>query len=466
MNEMMLTLAQTALATQGTLIGATADAAQTRFARVNSDSRNVQPGDLFVALKGDLFDGHDFVAQALQDGTVAAIVERGREWPPGLNLLEVDDTLVALGHLGQAWRQQFDLPIIAVTGSNGKTSVKDMLATILRHKAGDDAVLATAGNLNNHIGLPLMLTRLRATHRYAVLEMGMNHFGEISYLTRLAQPSVALINNAGAGHLEFLGSVEGVARAKGEIFEGLANNGVAVVNADDAFAHYWRGLAGAHPMLDFGLTHGAITSSSLQLGPLSSHFILHTPRGEVEVSLSVPGVHNVRNALAAAAAAHAVGLDAKEIAVGLANYTGTKGRLQQKRAANGALLLDDTYNANPNSMRAAVDVLAQLAAPRILVLGDMGEVGSDIEMHHRELGAYAKSAGIERLFATGEQMRHAVDAFGSAASWYADHAALVAALIADVPASASVLVKGSRFMRMERVVDELMNPANTARAEK
>jgi UDP-N-acetylmuramoyl-tripeptide--D-alanyl-D-alanine ligase len=458
----MLTLDELARALGGTLHGD----GDTKFARVNSDSRSVGAGDLFVALVGEHFDGNNFVEQAIRDGAAAALVTRGRQWPAGPSLIEVDDTLDALGRLGAYWRSRFPLPVVGITGTNGKTSVKEMLAAVLRHQVGDEGVLATAGNLNNQIGVPLMLSRIRNTHRYAVLEMGMNHFGEIHYLTNLAKPQVALVNNAGAGHLEFLGSVEGVARAKGEIYEGLAEDGIVVFNADDDYAGYWRGLANGRRVLDFGLNDAAVRASKVEVGPLQSGFVLHTPNGEAPVTLRVPGLHNVRNALAAAAAATALGLSTADIAAGLATYGGTKGRLQQKRAANGALVIDDTYNANPNSMRAAIDVLAAQQAPRILALGDMGEVGAEVATAHHEVCAYAKAAGIECLFTTGEQMQQAVTAFGANGRWFADHVSLAAAVTNNMTATSTVLVKGSRFMRMERVVDALTSPANMAGAEK
>ncbi len=455
MNQAMLPLSVTASAVNGQLLGEAAAS----FLRVSTDSRDIRAGDLFVALKGERFDGHDYAEQALAQGAACVLVEAGRLPALAGNRIEVADTLAALGQLAAFWRRQFSAPVVGITGTNGKTSVKEMLAAILRSKVGDAAVLATAGNLNNHIGVPLMLLRLRAEHQFAVLEMGMNHFGEIRYLTKMAKPDVAVVNNAGAGHLEFLGSVEGVAQAKGEIFEGLAADGRAVVNGDDAYAALWRGLAGHRAVLAFGLNGGDAHAEQLQIEALQSRFTLRLPSGRADVLLKVPGEHNVRNALAAAAAAHALGLTPAEIAAGLASYAGTKGRLQQKQAANGALVIDDSYNANPNSMRAAVDVLAAQAAPRVLVLGDMGEIGSDIAEHHRAIGAYAQAAGIERLFATGEQMQQAVAAFGAGANWFANHTALLRALNTELTPTSTVLVKGSRFMQMERVVNELTQPA-------
>ncbi|QDQ29271.1 UDP-N-acetylmuramoyl-tripeptide--D-alanyl-D-alanine ligase [Chitinimonas arctica] len=457
----MLTLATSATVLNATLRGDGGLA----YERVSTDSRDIRPGDLFVALKGDNFDGHDFIAAVLAGGAVAALVEAGHPalaaLGPDAPLLEVDDTLAALGRLAAHWRGLFSLPLLAITGSSGKTTVKEMIATVLRRHAGDEAVLATAGNLNNHIGLPLMLLRLRARHRYAVIEMGMNHFGEIAYLTGLAAPQLALITNAGSAHIEFLGSAAGIAEAKGEIFDGLAEGGAALINLDDDYADYWRGLNASRTLLGFGLAQGDIQARDVRLAGLDSRFTLVTPGGEAEVRLPAPGRHNIANALAAAAACHALGLTAVEIAAGLAGYVGAKGRLQQKRAANGALLIDDSYNANPDSMHAAMDVLAALPAPRFLVLGDIGET-DDIPARHAELGEYARGKGLESLYATGEGMRHAVAAFGPGGRWFDSHAALVAALAPQLGKDAVALVKGSRFMRMEQIVEAL---ASAGKAE-
>ncbi|GAB3261998.1 UDP-N-acetylmuramoyl-tripeptide--D-alanyl-D-alanine ligase [Chitinimonas naiadis] len=450
----MLNLAATATALQATLRGQGASA----YTRVSTDSRDIQPGDLFVALVGERFDGHDFLAAVLAQGAVGALVQAGHpalaQLPADAPLVEVDDTLAALGKLAAFWRSRFTLPLVALTGSSGKTTVKEMIAAVLRHKAGNDAVLATSGNLNNHIGVPLMLLRLRAQHQYAVIEMGMNHFGEIAYLSNLAAPTVALVNNAGTAHIEYLGSRAGIAQAKGEIFERMADQACAVINLDDEFAEYWSSLNKTRQQIGFGLKQGQVKAANLQSEALQSRFTLQTPAGEAPVELKAPGLHNVRNALAAAAACHALGLSAGEIAAGLAEYAGTKGRLQQKQAASGALLIDDTYNANPDSMHAAMDVLAALPAPRYLVLGDIGEI-DDVATRHAELGQYARSKGLEQLYATGKGMRHAVDAFGAGGQWFATHAELIAALAPRLGADAAVLVKGSRFMRMEQVVAAL-----------
>ncbi|WP_308417285.1 UDP-N-acetylmuramoyl-tripeptide--D-alanyl-D-alanine ligase [Chitinibacter sp. ZOR0017] len=446
---MMLSLREAAQALQAQL---QVSDAELQFSRVTTDSRDVRPGDLFVALKGERFDAHDFVAGALAQGAVAALVEQ----PGAGNRLQVADTLAALGQLAAYWRRQHAaIPLVGVTGSNGKTSVKEMLASIFAVAAGSsEYVHATQGNLNNHIGLPLTVLGIRAQHRYVVAEMGMNHFGEIDYLTHIAQPDVALVNNAGAAHLEALGSVEGVARAKGEIFAGLVSRGVAVINADDPHAPLWQQLAGAQAQLTFGLA-GDIRAHAVQLAATGSQFELQTPAGTAAVNLAVPGEHNVRNALAAAAAAHACGVTVAQIAQGLCQWQGVKGRLQAKQAFNGAAMLDDTYNANPDSMKAAVNVLAAIGAqgrPTLLILGDMGEVGADAPERHAEIGGYAREKGIQQLITVGTHMQYAVAAFGAGAQHCADHASAIAAARALLTPETQVLVKGSRFMRMETVV--------------
>jgi len=436
-------------------IGAGRRGPNVSFRGVTTDSRQVAHGDLFVALRGEHHDGHAFVQQALDRGAVAAMVDdaqalAGRDVP----LILVDDTLQALGRLGAAWRRRFTLPLIAVTGSNGKTTVKEMLAAILRAHVGDDAVLATSGNLNNAIGMPLMLLRLRSHHRYAVIEMGMNHLGEIRYLTTLAAPTAALVNNAGTAHIGELGSREAIAQAKGEIYEGL-QGGVALINADDAYADYWRGLNRGRPVVDFGMDAPAQVRGSAEGDGLA----VSTPRESYRVRVPVPGMHNLRNALAACAAAFALDVPAPAVIRGLAAFEGAKGRLQSKAGKAGACVIDDTYNANPDSMRAAIAVLAKAAAPRMLVMGDMGELGGDAARLHQELGEAARTAGIERLFTLGELSAHAAQAFGSGARAFQDVDALCGELIPLLGPATTVLVKGSRFMRMERVVQRLLADA-------
>lgn len=443
----MLNLHETAQTLQGEL----AAEGSLEFVRVTTDSRDIKPGDLFIALRGEHFDGHAFVAQALEAGAVAAVVET----PGPGNRIVVEDTLVALGLLAKFWRQRFaQTRVIAVTGSNGKTTVKEMIAAILIAHAGADQVHATRGNLNNHIGLPLTLLGMREGCRYVVAEMGMNHFGEISYLTHIARPDIAVITNAGNAHLEMLGSISGVARAKGEIFEGLQAGGCAVINADDEQTTIWKQAAESHRQITFGLGQADLSASELNVGEQETRFILNSPQGSLPLTLAVPGVHNVRNALAAAAVAGELGVPLATIVQALSDYRGVKGRLERKQAFNGARLIDDTYNANPDSMKAAVDVLSGMHGKKILVLGDMGEVGNDAPERHAEIGAYAQSKGIDALYAVGTHMVQACRAFNTGLH-FTSQEELVAALRAKLPADAVVLVKGSRFMQMERVVKAL-----------
>ncbi|MDT3736651.1 MAG: UDP-N-acetylmuramoyl-tripeptide--D-alanyl-D-alanine ligase [Denitratisoma sp.] len=452
----MMSLMEAALATGGTALYG-----NPRFEGVSTDTRTIASGELFIALKGGNFDGHEFVGAAAERGAAAAMVDR--DWAAGrssgLPLLTVADTRLAFGYLGASWRARFDIPLIGVTGSNGKTTVKEMIAAILRARAlseGYDpelAVLATTGNLNNDIGLPLMLLRLHGSHRAAVIEMGMNHPGEIAYLTRLAQPTVALVNNAQRAHLAGLGGVAEVARAKGEIFDGLRSGGTAVINADDAFAGLWREMSAGHRLLTFGLEQPADVRGRAEPKALGSLLSIETPQGAIEVALAVPGLHNARNALAATAAALAAGASLAAVSAGLTSFAGVKGRLQVRPAAAGAVLIDDSYNANPDSVRAAIDVLASTPGRKILVLGDMGEIGGQAGQFHDEIGGYAKSQGVDQLFALGEHSELASRNFGAGGRHFADAEALLEALAPQLGADTVVLVKGSRFMRMERVAD-------------
>ncbi len=435
-----------------------------RFAAVSSDSRKIQPGDLFVALRGEHFDGYEFVAQAAQSGAVAVMVNADsyRGEPPSCPLLLVEDTRLALGQLAAHWRKQFDIPLVAITGSNGKTTVKEMLACILRMATGgEDGVLATKGNFNNDIGMPMTLLQLNTQHRYAVIEMGMNHPGEIDYLAHIACPDVALITNASGAHLEGLGSVEAVARAKGEIFAGLKHQGSAAINADDNYAPLWRTLAGSRTLLEFSLgdmTRCAQADVSGQWLPQGTglHLDVQTPSGNFSADLHVPGAHNARNALAATAAAVALNVPLKTIAAGLEKFSGVAGRLQRKAARHDAVLIDDTYNANPASMLAAIGVLAQAAGKRVLVMGDMGELGDKAAALHAEIGTEARYAGIRKLYALGTLSGNAVRAFGCGAQHFERIEDLLEALEGDLDEDTTVLVKGSRFMKMERVVKYLV----------
>lgn len=432
--------------------GGIAAGERTGFTGVCTDSRVIAPGDLFVALAGETFDGHDYVPQAIGRGAAAALVARRVGSEREIPQVVVKDTRKALGSLGAAWRARFSLPVVAVTGSNGKTTVKEMLASILAvHCDGRDDVLATEGNLNNDIGLPLTLLRLRDHHRYAVLEMGMNHPGEIDWLSRLAAPRVALVNNAQRAHIGLLRTIEAVAQAKGEIYAGLRPGGIALVNEDDPFAGYWKKLAAGHPVVTFGLAESADVHGRVEEGQLR----LVTPLDAFAVTLQVPGEHNARNAIAACAAAFALEIPPHDIQAGLAAFAGIKGRLQRRRGAGGAALVDDTYNANPDSMKAAIRVLAKLPGRRVLVMGDMGELGDDAAPLHAEVGAFARGAGIERLLALGPLSVHAVEAFGDGATHFPAVEALVSEARVEARPNVTILVKGSRFMRMERVVERL-----------
>jgi len=384
---MMLTLSEAARLAGGMLTGS----GEAVIARVTTDSRSLREGDLFVAIKGERFDGHDFAAAALEQGAAGVIVDEGFAGEQD-GLIRVEDTRLALGHLAAGWRARFAVPLAGITGSNGKTTVKEMLASILRAHAGQDAVLVTAGNFNNDIGLPLTLLGLNDTHRYAVIEMGMNHSGELSYLTGLARPDVALVNNALRAHLGCFDSVESIARAKSEIY----------------------------------------------------------------VRLPVPGEHNVKNALAAAALALALDVPLATIGRGLTGFSGVGGRLQKKTARNGAQLIDDTYNANPDSMRAGLEVLSRLRAPRWFVMGDMGELGETADALHAEVGRAARELNVDMLVTLGNASRHASDAFGAPARHFDALEPLLAWLDSALPYNATVLVKGSHFMNMDRVVDHLV----------
>ena len=435
--------------------------------RVHTDSRSVQPGDLFVALRGERFDGNRFIAQAKAQGAVAVVCEASGEEQAAahdLPALVVPDARIALGELAAGWRSQFDLPLIAVTGSNGKTTVPQMIASILRAHAGA-AALSTQGNLNNDIGVPLTLFNLRAHHRLAVVELGMNHPGEIAYLSRLAQPTVALVNNAQREHQEFMGTVEAVAHENGAVLQALPAAGVAVFPSDDAFTAVWQSLASQRDQRTFSMAADAasepadVRSAVVVWQSGAWQFTLKTALGTAPVHLHIAGRHNVKNALAASACALAAGVPLAAVAQGLIAFEPVKGRsraLVLHTPSHDITLVDDTYNANPDSVRAAIDVLAELPAPRLLVLGDMGEVGNQGAEFHAEVGSYAAQRGIEAFYTVGELCVHAAQAFG-AGQHFADTEKLLTLATAQVEAFQSVLVKGSRFMKMERVVEALLS---------
>ncbi|GAA4419258.1 UDP-N-acetylmuramoyl-tripeptide--D-alanyl-D-alanine ligase [Acidovorax lacteus] len=425
----------------------------TPLLRVHTDTRSLQAGDLFVALRGERFDAHDFLAQAAAAGAVAAVAEPGR-LPPGLPGIVVPDTGRALGALAAGWRAQFPLPLVAVTGSNGKTTVTQMIAAILAAHAGERA-FSTRGNLNNAVGVPQTLLRLTPAHRIGVVELGMNHPGEIADLAAIAQPTVALVNNAQREHLEFMQTVEAVARENGSVLRALPPDGVAVFPADDPYTPLWQSLAGQREVVTFGegaavgLSHAAVWADG------AWQVSLRTPTGTIATSLAIAGRHNVRNALAAAACALAAGVPLEAIARGLSAFQPVQGRSRAlSLAVQGHVLsvVDDTYNANPDSVRAAIDVLAELPGPRLLVLGDMGEVGDQGPAFHREVGAYARERGIEHLHCLGSLSVHAAHAFGAGAQHWPDMHALQQAVLQRLTGVGSVLVKGSRFMRMEQAI--------------
>ncbi|MBL8383682.1 MAG: UDP-N-acetylmuramoyl-tripeptide--D-alanyl-D-alanine ligase [Burkholderiales bacterium] len=442
----MMTLSEAAA-----MLGVAAPPRDAPVARICTDSRALAPGDLFVALSGERFDGHAFAAAALAAGAAGVVVSRDL----GLGAqIVVADTRRALGDLARAWRARFSLPLIAVTGSNGKTTVTQMLRAILVAHAGD-AAFATAGNLNNDIGLPLTLLGLRAAHRIGAVELGMNHPGEIGYLADIAAPTVALVNNAQREHQEFMKTVADVAAENGAVIARLPADGVAVINADDAYAGYWRGLAGQRRVVDFGLVRSADVTARYDLALYGSHVELMTPDGNAEVALRIAGRHNVANACAAAACAHAAGVPLAAVAAGLAAFVPYAGRMQKKVARNGAVVIDDSYNANPDSVKAAIDVLAAIGGDTVLVLGRMGEVGERGADFHREVGGYARERGVGRLIAFGEETAPAVQAFAGRAEHLADIEAVKRAALSCARPGTTLLVKGSRSARMERVVAEL-----------
>lgn len=427
------------------------------FNSVATDTRNLLPGALFVALRGARFNGREFVEEACEQGARAALVDTAVETQ--LPQLVVADTRRALGKLAGLWRQRWPVRLAAITGSNGKTTVKEMLASILGHLG---PVVATQGNLNNDIGLPLTLLRLSEETRYVVAEMGANHSGEIRWLSRLARPQVVLITQAGQAHLEGFGSLEGVAQAKGEILEGLAADGVAVLNRDDRFFPLWQDLAkprhvctfGANAKADLRLLEESV-SSEIEGERFVSRFIVDAPQGEFSIELPLAGKHNVMNAVAASAVSYSLDVDLRVIQAGLASMAPVPGRLELRWASNGALVIDDTYNANPTSVYAALEVLSGCPGERWLVLSDMGELGPDAVEWHRQIGKSARRLGVERLFTTGELSCVAVDSFGGGAAHYANPEKLIEAILAAWHGEVSVLVKGSRAQRMERVIHAL-----------
>jgi UDP-N-acetylmuramoyl-tripeptide--D-alanyl-D-alanine ligase len=436
-----------------TLLGGRLHGADAVFDGVGSDTRSLQAGELFVALHGPSFDGHDFVAQAAARGAAGALVARRVDHV--LAQVEVPDTLAALGQLGRQWRRRCPARVLGITGSNGKTTLKEMCAAILSHCG---STLATRGNLNNAIGVPLTLCRLR-DETYAVIEMGANHMGEIDYLTRLVEPDVAILNNAGRAHLEGFGSIENIARGKAEIINGLRPGGTFVFNGDDRFADLWRALGSRLSLRSFGIRHPADVSSPADVyrvvwrdDAFEARFPVRCDAGEAEVSLALAGEHNRMNALAAIAGCLALGADLHAAVAGLAGLRPVPGRLCPLAGIDGARVIDDSYNANPDSVLAALRVLAAAPGRRTLVLGDLAELGEGAEAMHGQLGRQAAELGIERLFATGPLSAAATAAFGPGGRHFADQQGLIDALGSDISGEDSVLVKGSRSARMDRVV--------------
>jgi UDP-N-acetylmuramoyl-tripeptide--D-alanyl-D-alanine ligase len=449
------TLSAFANACGGEIIGA-----DRAYTGVSSDTRTLKPGELFVALRGPRFNANDFVAAAEAAGAAGAVVDTPVD--RALAQVRVADTLEALQKSSAWWRSQFAIPVIGVAGSNGKTTCKEMTAAILQRTG---ATLHTRGSLNNHIGVPLTLHRLDASHRFAVIEIGTNHPGEVAELCKLARPTIGLITNAGAEHLEGFGSIEGAARAEGEMIAALEPSQVAIINADDEFAGLWRGMTRAR-VVTFGLQQPAdFRAGDLQTAIGGNGFVtrfqMHTPIGTQAVELHLAGRHNVLNALCAAAAAVSAGATLEDVRTGLATMRPVPGRLQFKTAPSGAWIVDDSYNANPSSMKAGIEVLAGVDARRWLVMGDMGELGEAAVSSHGEIGQFARANRIDRLFATGKLSALAVEQFGAGAEWFADAESLARAVNAELTREVCVLVKGSRSARLERVVDALTGSAGT-----
>ena len=443
---MNATLSFAAAAMQGQLHGA-----DRSFDGISTDTRSIAEGELFIALSGPNFDGNKFVSHASSKGAAGAVVASLVQ--EEIAQIEVADTRLALGQLAAAWRDAHEITVIGVTGSNGKTTLKELIAACLSSVA---PTLATEGNLNNDIGMPLMMSRIDASHEYAVLEMGANHAGEIAYLTGLARPEIVVITNAAAAHLEGFGSIEGVAHAKAEILQGEPRPGIAVLNADDEYYPYWLSLVEGVDVLSFGCDDNAdIRADQIETAAGNTHFTMHLLDQSIELTLPLPGEHNVRNACAAAAVAIALDVPAETIKEALESVNPVSGRLTPLRGLNGATLYDDSYTANPLSVIAAAEFVASLPGQNWMVLGDMFELGDDAARMHADVGAAIRDAGVDRLFAVGEMSQHATVSFGTEATWYDTLDALLGDVSSELGADVNVLVKGSRGMRMERVVDAL-----------
>ncbi|MFO7604081.1 MAG: UDP-N-acetylmuramoyl-tripeptide--D-alanyl-D-alanine ligase [Gammaproteobacteria bacterium] len=436
------------LAEAATALGVDYHGADCHLTGISTDSRKIQPGELFIALRGPNFDGHQFIEKAIVNGAVAVVAEHETQF--AVPALCVKDSRLALGQLASAWRQRFDIPLIAVTGSNGKTTVKELLTSIFSQQGQP---LSTQGNFNNEIGMPLTLLRLTARHTAAIIEMGANHPGEIEYLSNLACPTVALVNNAGDAHLEGFGSIEGVAEAKGEIYSGLRNDGVAVINIDDPYSYIWQELCEGKEIISFGLEQDVDVTAKYSATPMGMKLNLTTNDESGEVLLPLLGRHNVMNALAATAAATAAGVSLEVILAGLQNAQAAPGRLELKSGLGGSRIIDDTYNANPASLNAGIAVLTAYPGRHYLALGDMGELGEAAPQLHYQAGVEAKRRGVERLYAVGELSQQACAGFAAGAQWFERQEEMIAALRQELQAEVTLLVKGSRRMHMERVVE-------------
>ncbi|MDH5711287.1 MAG: UDP-N-acetylmuramoyl-tripeptide--D-alanyl-D-alanine ligase [Gammaproteobacteria bacterium] len=446
-----MSLSQAAIAVGGKLQGKDAV-----FTAVSKDTRTLMQGDLYIALKGENFDGHAFLDQAANMGAVGALVSELQS--SALPQIYVADTRIALGNLAAEWRRQFKGKLAAITGSNGKTTVKEMCRAILQKQVGEEHVLSTQGNLNNDIGMPMTLLSIRDQHDYAVIEMGANHVAEINYLTKIARPNVAVITNAGPAHLEGFGSIEKVAQAKAEIYGGLVEDGVAIINLDDDYADYWQQLCQGKCVKTFSMKNEKADIYAQAVD--DSAYVFKTESGDIKVSMNVPGRHNVMNALAATAVTLALGASPEDIAAGLNSFAGVSGRLNVQQGLKGARIIDDTYNANPLSLNAAMDVLTSIQGESILVLGDMAELGGSSESLHFAAGRHAQELGVDRLYATGNLSRHAVVGFGEGAEFFEDREALISMLVDQISDATTVLVKGSRSMKMENIVKALLVPDN------
>ena len=413
----------------------------------STDTRTLAAGEIFIALTGPSFDGHDYVSVAEQRNAAAVLVSKRTD--TSLPQVMVDDTRLALGRLAKAWRKQFAIPVVGITGSNGKTTVKEMVTSIL---ACEKNVLATKGNLNNDIGMPLTLLQLSPKHTAAVIEMGANHPKEIEYLAGISCPTVAVITNAGPAHLEGFGDLDGVARSKGEIYASLDNNGVAIVNADDKYYTYWQSVCSGKKQFSFGFAAKADFRIETKAQPV----VLQTPTGPIALNFKLPGKHNLMNALAAAAACQAVGVSNESIKAGLEKMQPVSGRLQLKTGCNGSRVIDDTYNANPASLNAALQVLMEYPGIHLLALGDMGELGSDAEKLHRDAGEQARQSGVNRLYAIGQYARLAAQSFGTNGMVFNDRNSLISELKNELTEDSTLLVKGSRLMRMDEIVNAVI----------